>query len=51
MTQIDERTVAQAVRGAEERIRTHQHRTSELRRAQDARAATTVRWFFLDLGW
>jgi len=51
MTQIDERTMALAVRSAEERIQAHQHRASELRRAKDARATTTVRWFFLGLGW
>lgn len=50
MTQIDERTVALAVRSAEERIRTHQRRTSELRRAKDEAEAPTTRWFVLGLG-
>lgn len=50
MTQIDERTVALAVRSAEERIRTHQRRASELRRAKDEAVAPTTRWFVLGLG-
>lgn len=50
MIQIDERAVALAVRGAEERIRAHQDRTNGLRRASGERPARNVRWRFLGLG-